>query len=85
MSKVRQKLTKESEKIENKRWNRIFINSKRGIYKTYLNALIENLNSKKIIVELCLVTVTFMTIPVILILLGFLATFWLCLKGENYK
>ena len=38
MSKVRQKFSKESEEIENKRWNRIFINSERGVYKTYLNA-----------------------------------------------
>ena len=79
MSKVWQKFSeeKESEEIENKRWNYKFINSEGGVYKTYLNALIAKLKSKRIIVMLCLASVTFMIIPVIPILLAFLAGRWL--------
>ncbi len=79
MSKVWQKFSeeKESEEIENKRCNRKSINSEGGVYKTFLNALIAKLKSKKIIVILCLVSVTFLIIPVIPILLAFLAGRWL--------
>ena len=77
MSKVWQKISKESEEIENKRWNGKSINSEGGVYKTLLNALIGKLKSKKIIVMLCLASVTFMIIPVIPILLAFLAGRWL--------
>ena len=77
MSKVWQKIYKESEEIENKRCNRKSINSEGGVYKTFLNALIAKLKSKKIIVILCLVSVTFLIIPVIPILLAFLAVRWL--------
>ena len=77
MSKVWQKISKVSEEIENKRWNHKSINSEGGVYKTFLNALIAKLKSKKIIVILCLVSVTFLIIPVIPILLAFLAGRWL--------
>ena len=77
MSKVWQKMSKESEEIENKRCNHKSINSEGGVYKTFLNALIAKLKSKKIIVILCLVSVTFLIIPVIPILLAFLAGRWL--------
>ena len=77
MNKVWQKISKESEEIENKRSNRKSINSEGGIYKTFLNALIAKLKSKRIIVMLCLASVTFMIIPVIPILLAFLAGRWL--------
>ena len=77
MSKVWQKRYKESEEIENKRCNHKSINSEGGVYKTFLNALIAKLKSKKIIVMLCLVSVTFLIIPVIPILLAFLAGRWL--------
>ena len=77
MSKVWQKISKVSEEIENKRWNHKSINSEGSVYKTFLNALIAKLKSKKIIVILCLVSVTFLIIPVIPILLAFLAGRWL--------
>ena len=77
MSKVWQKIYKESEEIENKRCNHKSINSEGGVYKTFLNALIAKLKSKKIIVMICLASVTFLIIPVIPILLAFLAGRWL--------
>ncbi len=77
MSKVWQKIYKESEEIENKRCNRKSINSEGGLYKTFLNALIAKLKSKRIIVMICLASVTFLIIPVIPILLAFLAGRWL--------
>jgi len=77
MSKVWQKISKESEEIENKKCNHKSINSEGGVYKTFLNALLAKLKSKKIIVILCLVSVTFLIIPVIPILLAFLAGRWL--------
>ena len=77
MCKVWQKIYRESEEIENKRWNRKSINSECGVYKTILNALIAKLKSKKIIVMICLASVTFLIIPVIPILLAFLAGRWL--------
>ena len=77
MSKVWQKISKESEEIENKRCNRKSINSEGGVYKTFLNALIGKLKSKRIIVMICLASVTFLIIPVIPILLAFLAGRWL--------
>ena len=83
MSKVWQKISKESEEIENKRSNRKSINSEGGVYKTFLNALIAKLKSKKIIVILCLASVTFMIIPVIPILLAFLAGRWLRFTGKK--
>ena len=77
MSKVWGKISKESEEIENKKCNHKSINSEGGVYKTFLNALLAKLKSKKIIVILCLVSVTFLIIPVIPILLAFLAGRWL--------
>ena len=77
MSKVWQKISKVSEEIENKRWNHKFINSEGVVYKTFINALIGKLKSKRIIVMICLASVTFMIIPVIPILLAFLAGRWL--------
>ena len=77
MSKVWQKISKVSEEIENKRCNRKSINSEGGVYKTFLNALIAKLKSKRIIVMICLASVTFLIIPVIPILLAFLAGRWL--------
>ena len=77
MSKVWQKISKESEEIENKRCHRKSKNSEGGVYKTFLNALIGKLKSKRIIVMICLASVTFLIIPVIPILLAFLAGRWL--------
>ena len=77
------KISKESEEIENKRSNRKSINSEGGVYKTFLNALIAKLKSKRIIVMLCLASVTFMIIPVIPILLAFLAGRWLRFSGKK--
>ena len=83
MFKVRQRNFKESEKRENKRWNRISKYSESSVYKTYLNDFIKNLQSKKIIVVLCLAAATFLIIPFIPILLAFLAGRWLRYKVEN--
>ena len=85
MSKVWQKFSKEkeSEEIENKRRDHSSKNSEDGIHKTFLNAIIGNLISKKIIVMLCLVTATFMIIPVIPILLAFLVGRWFRFSGEK--
>ena len=83
MSKVWQQRYKESEETENKRCNRKSINSEGGVYKTFLNALIGKLKSKKIIVILCLVSVPFLIIPVIPILLAFLAGRWLHFTGKK--
>ena len=90
MSKVWQKFSeeKESEEIENKRCNRKSINSEGGVYKTFLNALIAKLKSKKIIVILCLVSVTFLIIPVIPILksckVGSILVFLIPSNFENF-
>ena len=83
MFKFRQKISNESEERKNKRWNHCSNNSEGGIHKTYLKAIIGNLKSKKIIVVLCLAAATFMIIPVIPILLAFLAGRWLRFKGEK--
>ena len=83
MFKVRQRNFKESEERENKRWNRSSKNSEGGVHKTYLNDFIENLKSKKIIVVLCLAAATFLIIPVIPILLAFLAGRWLRFTGDK--
>jgi len=83
MFKVKQKISNESDTTENKRWNRSSKNSEGGIHKTYLKAIIGNLKSKKIIVLLCLATATFMIIPVIPILIAFLAGRWLRFTGEK--
>ena len=83
MFKVRQRNFKESEEIENKRWNRSSKNSEDGAHKTYLNDFIGNLKSKKIIVVLCLATATFLIIPIIPILLAFLVGRWLRFTVEK--
>ena len=83
MSKVWQKISKESEERKNKRWNHSSNNLEGGVHNTYLNSLIGNLKSKKIIVLLCLAIATFMIIPVIPILLAFLAGRWLRFSGEK--
>ena len=83
MFKVRQKISNESEKRENKRWNRSSKNSEGSVYKTYLNDFIKNLQSKKIIIVLCLAAATFLIIPVIPILLVFLVGRWFRFKAEK--
>jgi len=83
MSKVWQNFSKESEGIENKRCNRKSKNTEGGVFKTLLNALIGKLKFKKIIVILCLVSATFLIIPVIPILLAFLAGRWLHFTGKK--
>jgi hypothetical protein len=83
MFKFRQKSSSKSEEIKNKRWNHCTNNSEGGVHNSYLNSLIGNLKSKKIIVLLCLATATFMIIPVIPILLAFLAGRWLRFTGDK--
>ena len=83
MFKFRQKFSNESEERKNKRWNHCSNNSEGGVHNTYLNSLIGKLKSKKIIVLLCLTTATFLIIPVIPILLAFLAGRWLRFTGEK--
>ena len=83
MFKFRQKFSNESEERKNKRWNHCSNNSEGGAHKTYLNSLIGKLKSKKIIVLLCLTTATFLIIPVIPILLAFLAGRWLRFTDEK--
>ena len=83
MFKVRQRNFKESEERENKRWNRSSKNSEGSVYKTYLNDFIKNLQSKKIIIVLCLAAATFLIIPMVTILLAFLAGRWLRFTGEK--
>ena len=82
MFKVRQRNFNESEERENKRWNRSSNNSEGSVYKTYLNDFIKNLQSKKIIIVLCMATATFLIIPFIPILLAFLVGRWLRFKSE---
>ena len=77
MFKFRQKISKDSEERKNKRWNHCSNNSEGGAHKNYFNSLIGKLKSKKMIVLLCLATATFLIIPVIPILLAFLAGRWL--------
>ena len=80
---VRQKVSNESENIENKKRNRKPINLGGGVDKTYLNTLVGKLKSKRIIVMICLVSLTFMVIPVIPLLLAFLAGRWLKFKSKK--
>ena len=77
MFKFWQKISNEPEERKNKRWNHCSNNSEGDVHNTNLNSLIGNLKSKKIIVVLCLAVATFMIIPVIPILLAFLAGRWL--------
>ena len=83
MFKFRQKNSNESEERKNKRWNHCSNNSEGGAQKPYLNSLIGKLKSKNIIVVLCLAIATFMIIPVIPIILAFLAGRWLRFTGDK--
>ena len=83
MFKVKQNISNESEERKNKRWNHCSNNSEGGVHNTYLNSLIGKLKSKKIIVLLCLATVSLLIIiPIIPILLAFLVGRW---KSLTFK
>ena len=83
MFKAKQKFSKESKDTKNNRWNHGSKKSAGSVNKTYLYSLIGKLNSKKMIVVLCLAIVTFMIIPVIPILLAFFAGRWVRFNAEK--
>ena len=83
MFKVMQIFSKESEDPKTNRWNNSSKKYAGAAHNTYISSLIGKLKSKKIIVVLCLAIATFMIIPVIPILLAFLAGRWLRLADDK--
>ena len=83
MFKVMQIFSKESEDRKTNRWKNSSKKYAGAAHNTYISYLIGKLKSKKIIVVLCLAIATFMIIPVIPILLAFLAGRWLRFTSDK--
>ncbi|SVE43390.1 uncharacterized protein METZ01_LOCUS496244 [marine metagenome] len=83
MKKNSQKFSLEEEKREDKRWNRAYKETKKGLLRTYLEELADKLKTRKIIILLCLAIATFLVIPVIPVLIAFLAGRWLRYNSEK--
>ena len=83
MFKVMQIFSKESEDRKTNRWKNSSKKYAGAAHNTYISSLIGKLKSKKIILMLFLSITTFMIIPVIPILLAFLAGRWLNFKGDK--
>ena len=83
MFKVRQYFSQKSEDTKRNRWVNSSNNSAGETHTKNLNSFIGKLKSKKIILMIFLAITTFMIIPVIPILLAFLAGRWLNFKGDK--
>ena len=78
-----QKFSLNKEQQEDKRWNRSYKETKKSFLRTYLEDLKDKLKIKKIIIMLFLAVATFMVIPVIPVLIAFLAGRWLRYNSER--
>ena len=78
-----QKFSLNKEQQEDKRWNRSYKETKKSILRTYLEDLKDKLKIKKIIIMLFLAVATFMVIPIIPVLIAFLAGRWFRYNSER--
>ena len=78
-----QKFSLNKEQQEDKRWNRSYKETKKSFLRTYLENLTDKLNAKKIIIMLFLAVATFMVIPIIPVLIAFLAGRWFRYNSEK--
>ena len=78
-----QKFSLNKEQQEDKRWNRSYKETKKSFLSTYLEILTDKLKAKKIIIILFLAVATFMVIPIIPVLIAFLAGRWLRFNSEK--
>ena len=78
-----QKFSLNKEQQEDKRWNRSYKETKKSILRTYLEDLKDKLKAKKIIIMLFLAVATFMVIPIIPVLIAFLAGRWFRYNSER--
>ena len=78
-----QKFSLNQEQREDKRWNRPYKETKKSFLRTYLGNLTDKLKAKKIIIMLFLAVATFMVIPIIPVLIAFLAGRWFRYNSEK--
>ena len=78
-----QKFSLNQEQREDKRWNRPYKETKKSFLRTYLGNLTDKLKAKKIIIMLFLAVATFMVIPIIPVLIAFLAVRWFRYNSEK--
>ena len=78
-----QKFSLNKEQQEDKRWNRSYKETKKSFLRTYLENLTDMLKAKKIIIMLFLAVATFMVIPIIPVLIAFLAGRWFRYNSEK--
>ena len=78
-----QKFSLNKEQREDKRWNRSYKETKKSFLRKYLEDLTDKLKAKKIIIMLFLAVATFMVIPIIPVLIAFLAGRWLRFNSEK--
>ena len=78
-----QKFSLNKEQQEDKRWNRSYKETKKSFLRKYLEDLTDKLKAKKIIIILFLAVATFMVIPIIPVLIAFLAGRWLRFNSEK--
>ena len=78
-----QKFSLNKEQQEDKRWNRSYKETKKSFLRTYLGNLTAKLKAKKIIIMLFLAVATFMVIPIIPVLIAFLAGRWFRYNSEK--
>ena len=78
-----QKFSLNKEQQEDKRWNRSYKETKKSFLRKYLEDLTDKLKAKKIIIMLFLAVATFMVIPIIPVLIAFLAGRWFRYNSEK--
>ena len=78
-----QKFSLNKEQQEDKRWNRSYKETKKSFLRKYLEDLTDKLKAKKIIIMLFLAVATFMVIPIIPVLIAFLAGRWFRYNSER--
>ena len=78
-----QKFSLNKEQQEDKRWNRSYKETKKSSLRTYLENITDKLKAKKIIIMLFLAVATFMVIPIIPVLIAFLAGRWFRYNSEK--
>ena len=78
-----QKFSLNQKQQEDKRWNRSYKETKKSFLRKYLEDLTDKLKAKKIIIMLFLAVATFMVIPIIPVLIAFLAGRWLRFNSEK--
>ena len=78
-----QKFSLNQKQQEDKRWNRSYKETKKSFLRKYLEDLTDKLKAKKIIIMLFLAVATFMVIPIIPVLIAFLAGRWFRYNSEK--